>query len=93
MRLHRFLVPLAAAIYLNFFTHHWLPDVRWLLAVLVLAGAALPELDPEPEFEPDAAAPVVLLPPPQPASAPNASVRATVVRTVIFFIAMNKFLP
>ena len=27
---------LAAAVYLNFFTHHWLPDARWLLAVLLL---------------------------------------------------------
>lgn len=29
-------VSLAAAIYLNFFTHHWLPDVRWILAGLTL---------------------------------------------------------
>ena len=33
---HRLSLPLAAAIYLNFFTHHWLPDVRWILAALVL---------------------------------------------------------
>jgi uncharacterized membrane protein YoaT (DUF817 family) len=33
---HRVSVPLAAAIYLNFFTHHWVPDVRWILAALVL---------------------------------------------------------
>lgn len=32
----RLSVPLAAAIYLNFFTHHWLPDVRWILAALTL---------------------------------------------------------
>lgn len=25
---------LAVAAYLNFFTHHWIPDVRWLIAVL-----------------------------------------------------------
>lgn len=33
-------LPLCAAIYLNFFTHHFLPDLRWLLiaaAVLVFA--------------------------------------------------------
>ncbi|MFF6777335.1 DUF817 domain-containing protein [Streptomyces sp. NPDC012637] len=30
----------AAAIYLNFFTHHWLPDARWPLAVLLLAVTA-----------------------------------------------------
>lgn len=28
--------PLAAAIYANFFTHHWLPDARWVLTALVL---------------------------------------------------------
>ncbi len=28
--------PLAGAIYLNFFTHHWIPDLRWALAGLVL---------------------------------------------------------
>jgi uncharacterized membrane protein YoaT (DUF817 family) len=28
-------VPLAAAIYLNFFTKHWLPDVRWFLIPIV----------------------------------------------------------
>jgi len=31
---YRYSVPLAAAIYLNFYTHHWLPDVRWLLIAL-----------------------------------------------------------
>ncbi|TJZ54443.1 DUF817 domain-containing protein [Streptomyces piniterrae] len=30
----------AAAIYLNFFTHHWLPDVRWPLAALLIAVTA-----------------------------------------------------
>jgi uncharacterized membrane protein YoaT (DUF817 family) len=25
-------VPLAAGVYINFFTHHYLPDIRWLLA-------------------------------------------------------------
>lgn len=29
-------VPLSAAIYLNFFTHHFIPDFRWILAALVL---------------------------------------------------------
>ncbi|WP_404459552.1 DUF817 domain-containing protein [Oceanobacillus kapialis] len=29
-------VPLAAAIYLNFFTHHFLIDIRWFLAGLVI---------------------------------------------------------
>jgi uncharacterized membrane protein YoaT (DUF817 family) len=29
-------VPLSAAIYLNFFTHHVIPDLRWVLAALVL---------------------------------------------------------
>ncbi len=28
--------PLAGAIYLNFFTHHWIADLRWVLAGLVL---------------------------------------------------------
>lgn len=28
--------PLAGAIYLNFFTHHWIADLRWVLAALVL---------------------------------------------------------
>jgi uncharacterized membrane protein YoaT (DUF817 family) len=31
-------VPLAAAIYLNFFTRHFVPDVRWLLAAAVLVA-------------------------------------------------------
>lgn len=30
----------AAAVYVNFFTHHWLPDVRWPLAALLLAVTA-----------------------------------------------------
>jgi uncharacterized membrane protein YoaT (DUF817 family) len=30
----------AAAIYVNFFSHHWLPDVRWLLAAALLAATA-----------------------------------------------------
>lgn len=33
---YKYSIPLAAAIYLNFFTHHWLPDIRWVLATLVL---------------------------------------------------------
>jgi uncharacterized membrane protein YoaT (DUF817 family) len=28
-------IPLAAGIYLNFFTHHYIPDVRWVLVALV----------------------------------------------------------
>ena len=28
---------LAGAIYANFFTHHWLPDARWLLGAATLA--------------------------------------------------------
>lgn len=31
-----FSIPLCAAIYLNFFTHHYLPDGRWLLKALVI---------------------------------------------------------
>jgi uncharacterized membrane protein YoaT (DUF817 family) len=31
-------VPLAAAIYLNFFTHHYWIDVRWYLSGLVMIG-------------------------------------------------------
>ncbi|MEU3889065.1 DUF817 domain-containing protein [Streptomyces sp. NPDC029041] len=27
----------ATAVYVNFFTHHWLPDVRWVLAGLLVA--------------------------------------------------------
>ncbi|GAP45772.1 DUF817 domain-containing protein [Streptomyces azureus] len=30
----------AAAIYVNFFSHHWLPDARWVLAGLLLAVTA-----------------------------------------------------
>lgn len=33
---YRFTIPLAVLIYANFFTHHWLPDVRWLLIAAVL---------------------------------------------------------
>lgn len=36
----RTMAVLAAAVYLNFFTHHWLPDVRPLLAMLLLAAMA-----------------------------------------------------
>ncbi|MFD5424147.1 DUF817 domain-containing protein [Streptomyces sp. NPDC127084] len=28
----------AAAVYVNFFTHHWLPDLRWPLAALLVAA-------------------------------------------------------
>ncbi|MGW1252990.1 DUF817 domain-containing protein [Streptomyces sp. NPDC002535] len=31
---------LAAAVYVNFFSHHWLPDARWLLAALLLVATA-----------------------------------------------------
>ncbi|QOV40713.1 DUF817 domain-containing protein [Streptomyces ferrugineus] len=30
----------AAAVYVNFFSHHWLPDVRWLLAAALLVVTA-----------------------------------------------------
>ncbi|CUW32002.1 MULTISPECIES: DUF817 domain-containing protein [Streptomyces] len=30
----------AAAVYLNFFTHHWIPDLRWPLAVAMIAATA-----------------------------------------------------
>ncbi|MGW0882583.1 DUF817 domain-containing protein [Streptomyces sp. NPDC002671] len=30
----------AAGVYVNFFSHHWLPDVRWLLAALLVAVTA-----------------------------------------------------
>ncbi|MFF0201321.1 DUF817 domain-containing protein [Streptomyces sp. NPDC005017] len=30
----------AAAIYLNFFTHHWAPDLRWPLALAMVAATA-----------------------------------------------------
>lgn len=33
-------IPLALAIYANFFTHHWLPDARWVLAGLVVVAFA-----------------------------------------------------
>ena len=32
----RLVIPLGAAIYLNFFSHHWLPDLRWLLLLAVV---------------------------------------------------------
>ncbi|MGW5779634.1 DUF817 domain-containing protein [Streptomyces sp. NPDC003863] len=31
---------LAAAVYVNFLSHHWLPDARWALAALLLAATA-----------------------------------------------------
>ncbi len=34
----RVMAVLAAAVYLNFFTHHWLPDARWVLAALMLVA-------------------------------------------------------
>ncbi|MFD3328328.1 DUF817 domain-containing protein [Streptomyces sp. NPDC058701] len=36
----RTMAVLAAAVYLNFFTHHWLPDARLVLAVLLIAAMA-----------------------------------------------------
>ena len=33
---YKYSVPLAVAIYLNFFTHHFIPDFRWVLAALVV---------------------------------------------------------
>jgi uncharacterized membrane protein YoaT (DUF817 family) len=33
---YRWSIPLSAAIYLNFFTHHFIFDLRWLLVVAVL---------------------------------------------------------
>lgn len=33
---YRWSIPLAAAIYLNFFTHHFIPDFRWILSALVV---------------------------------------------------------
>ncbi len=33
---YRYVVPLAAGIYLNFFTHHYWWDMRWLLGAIVL---------------------------------------------------------
>ncbi|MGP4001758.1 DUF817 domain-containing protein [Streptomyces sp. 8N706] len=37
---HRSTVAVAAAIYVNFFSHHWLPDARWPLAALLLIVTA-----------------------------------------------------
>lgn len=31
---------LAGAVYVNFFSHHWLPDARWVLAVAMLCATA-----------------------------------------------------
>ncbi|MFH9728093.1 DUF817 domain-containing protein [Streptomyces sp. NPDC017254] len=31
---------LAGAVYVNFFSHHWLPDARWALGALLLAATA-----------------------------------------------------
>ncbi|MFC4494836.1 DUF817 domain-containing protein [Streptomyces ovatisporus] len=36
----RIMAVLAAAVYLNFFTHHWLPDVRWWLAAAMVGATA-----------------------------------------------------
>ncbi|MGX6748113.1 DUF817 domain-containing protein [Streptomyces xantholiticus] len=36
----RVMAVLAGAVYLNFFTHHWLPDARWILAALLLCATA-----------------------------------------------------
>lgn len=36
----RVMALLAVAVYLNFFTHHWLPDARWVLAALMLCATA-----------------------------------------------------
>ncbi|MFJ6410888.1 DUF817 domain-containing protein [Streptomyces hydrogenans] len=36
----RIMAVLAAAVYLNFFSHHWLPDARWALAGLLLLATA-----------------------------------------------------
>ena len=36
----RIMAALAGAVYLNFFSHHWLPDLRWALAVLLLCATA-----------------------------------------------------
>ena len=36
----RVTVPLAVALYANFFTHHWMPDLRWPLLALTVAVLA-----------------------------------------------------
>jgi uncharacterized membrane protein YoaT (DUF817 family) len=36
----RIMAVLACAIYINFFSHHWLPDARWVLAALMLCATA-----------------------------------------------------
>jgi uncharacterized membrane protein YoaT (DUF817 family) len=33
---YKYSLPLALAIYANFFTHHYVPDIRWILAALVM---------------------------------------------------------
>lgn len=33
---YRYSIPLSAAIYTNFFTHHFIPDLRWILTGLVI---------------------------------------------------------
>ncbi|MFI1397437.1 DUF817 domain-containing protein [Streptomyces sp. NPDC020681] len=36
----RIMAVLAAGVYLNFFTHHWLPDLRWVLAAALVCATA-----------------------------------------------------
>lgn len=36
----RIMAALAGAVYLNFFSHHWLPDLRWALAATLLCATA-----------------------------------------------------
>ncbi|MFF3454728.1 DUF817 domain-containing protein [Streptomyces sp. NPDC002730] len=36
----RIMAVLAGAVYLNFFSHHWLPDLRWALAATLLLATA-----------------------------------------------------
>ncbi|GAA3942068.1 DUF817 domain-containing protein [Streptomyces gulbargensis] len=36
----RLMAVLAGAVYVNFFSHHWLPDARWALAGLILLATA-----------------------------------------------------
>lgn len=33
---YRYTIPLSVLIYVNFFTHHWLPDFRWILMAAVV---------------------------------------------------------
>lgn len=37
---HRATAAVAAAVYVNFFTHHWLPDLRWPLAAALVVVTA-----------------------------------------------------